>query len=116
MRQIFLISTVVFLSVGFSVAQQSDHKKRNHKLNKNYLKDSQDDKHEFTSIRKDIDLKVNDYLARNAKFHKHTSEFMLVATKEQISYNYRDLNHKLNRNLKQKIYNSSSSDTLVIKN
>ena len=116
MRQIIVTFAVVFLSVGFSLAQQNDYKKRNHKLNKHYQKDLQDEKHEFKSIRQDIDLNVNEYLARNAKFHKHSSEFMLVATKDHISYNYRELNHKLNRNFKQRMYNFSPSDTTVTKN
>lgn len=110
MRQLILTFVLVFLSVGFSLAQQNDYKKRNHKLNKHFLKDIQDDRHEFKYIRIDIDRNVNEYLARNAKFHKHSSEFMLVATKEHISYNYRELNYKLNKNFKQKIYNAFPSD------
>ena len=114
MKYKIVILTALVFSFGVSVAQTNDYRIRNHKLNKHYLKDLQDEKHDFKLVRRDIDRKVKEYLARNAKFHKSSTDFRLMTIKEPITGSYRDLNYKLNR--KNKMYSKSADNSLFTKN
>ena len=116
MKRFILAFSFVLIGTNLASAQQFDYKQRNHKLNKNYVEDLQDKNHEFTFVRKDVDRKVNDYLARNAKFHKQSAESILVSTKKQISYDYRELNHKLNRKSKYNMFRKPPVNRLITKN
>lgn len=94
---------------GFLYAQSNEnYKSRNHKLSK-YGKNAEEKKQHVAISTKKVEADVNDYMARNAKFHKGDSHKDLFIQKDKIQNDYRALNNKLNKNM----HNWDEGDTKV---
>lgn len=96
MKKVALILIASFISYGFLYSQsQTDYRTRNHKLNKNH-KMNINGRHQVVAVPKDeMEKEVNNYLARNSKFHKTSNDDKLFIRKDKLSHDYQAMNHKL---------------------
>ena len=114
MKKVALTIIGTLLIAGVSFAQSSnDYKARNHKLNSNQSK-SVKETSVVIPMKAEISEDVYNYLARNYKFHKSSTQAVVVMSKSPINYDYRAMNHKLNKSVV--IDNNTIDDTAITHN